>query len=53
MSNQELNQRDSLTKQKKYTSNQKLINSILEKVRESRIITQNDRQNREELYAFK
>lgn len=53
MSNKELNQRLADEAKKKFTSDQKLVNSVLEKVRESRIIEQSDIQNLEELYAFK
>lgn len=53
MSNPELNKRLANEAKKKYTPDQKLVNSVLQKVKESRIITQSDIQNLEELYAFR
>ena len=53
MSNPELNKRLANQAKKKYTPDQKLVNSVLQKVKESRIITQSDIQNLEELYAFR
>ena len=53
MSNPELNKRLANEAKKKYSPDQKLVNSVLQKVKESRIITQTDIQNLEELYAFR
>lgn len=53
MSNSEVNQMLANEAKKKYTPDQKLVNSVLQKVKESRIITQSDIQNLEELYAFR
>ena len=53
MTNSEVNQMLANEAKKKYTPDQKLVNSVLQKVKESRIITQSDIQNLEELYAFR
>lgn len=53
MTNPELNQKLAEEAKKKFTPDQKLVNSVIDKVRETRFVTQAELQNLEEMYVFK